>query len=80
MSHDNEISNQSSNPSFEQMLDTYLARRTILKGGLTAALVTASGFAAPAIANTSDKDDIKNLKTGRRHNSLVNFEPVPVEV
>jgi secreted PhoX family phosphatase len=61
MSHDNEISNQSSNTSFEQMLDTYLARRTILKGGLTGALVTASGFAAPAIANTMDKDDIKNF-------------------
>jgi secreted PhoX family phosphatase len=79
MSHDDEISNQSNNTTFEQILDSYLARRTVLKGGLMAAMVTASGFAAPAMAKTSDGDNLHNSHKSHRHNRLVNFEPVPVE-
>jgi hypothetical protein len=69
MSHDNEISNQSSNTSFEQMLDTYLARHTILKGGLTAALVTASNYKGQALFKNSQSKTGKTLRIQIRNDN-----------
>jgi secreted PhoX family phosphatase len=71
MSHDEIPSNRSANRPFESVLETYLERRTVLKGGLAAAIVTMTGFAPVADA----KHKPKGRQKGR---GLMNFEPVPL--
>jgi len=80
MSHDDEISNRSNNRSFEQVLDQYLTRRSVLKGGLATAAITMSGFGSAALAgNKHDGGWFEADDKGRnRHGRLLDFEPVPL--
>jgi hypothetical protein len=80
-------SNPTDNPSFRAVLESGLARRTVVKGSLAAA---AAGFFAPsAVAKAVGKDKENNSGKGRgkgkgrpvddNGGSLVNFTPVSVE-
>jgi len=80
MSHDDDINNLSSNRPFEQVLEQYLTRRSVLKGGLATAAISMSGFGSAALAG-KDHDDgwFEADDQGRnRHGRLLDFEPVPL--
>ena len=68
--HDNEICNKSDNRPFNQVLQTNLSRRKLLKGGLATAATT---FLAGQSANATSYK-----KYGYKPRNLVNFEPVKV--
>ena len=57
-SHDDEITNSSSNPSFDQVLQARLSRRSILRGGMasTAALAGATSLGAIALTACGGSD------------------------
>ena len=73
MGHDETPSNKSGNLKFDKVLENYLSRRTVLKGGLAAATVTMTGFAPVASAGKSKSG--QNLGQ-RPYNRLMDFEPV----
>jgi len=79
MSHDEEISNNSGNRSFENVLQSYLSRRTVLKGGLATAAVTMTGFAPAALAKKNEDGDWfePSGKGAKKNSRLMDFEPVP---
>ena len=77
MSHDEEVSNHSGNRPFEDILRQYVERRTVLKGGMAAAVASMSGFSSLALADEHDDKDEGNGRR-RRRNRLIDFEPVPV--
>lgn len=75
MSHDEEVSNPSGNRPFESVLDSYVSRRGVLKGGLAAATVSMTGFSAMSTAGHKDKDKKKDKHSRSR---LMKFEPVSI--
>ncbi len=68
--HDNEICNKSDNRPFNQVLETNISRRKLLKGGLATAATTF--LAGQSVNATSYK------KYGYKPKNLVNFEPVAI--
>ena len=78
MSHDEDISNTSNNPVFEDVLDKYLSRRSVLKGGLATAAIGVSAFAPPALAKKKKKGDKDDDYSGKR-SRIIDFRPVPLE-
>lgn len=87
MSHDDEVSNKTSNRPFEEVLKVSASRRKFMSGGMALA---ATSFIAPSIAKASQSIKGKNLyndddhKFGWHENRLdskrrrIDFEPVPV--
>lgn len=92
MSHDEDISNESGNRPFTDVLETVSSRRKFMSGSLAAA---AAGFVAPSIARAGlDHDDDDNRKRGNwrrdddddrgdddyfdRRDGSIEFTPVPV--
>lgn len=72
MIHDDGISNESANQTFNEVLNGFQQRRSILQGGIAAA--TAFFTSAPTMAGTIIEHlDSRGLKDG-----LVDFTPVPV--
>ena len=77
MSHDDIPSNHSDNPKFEDVLEKYLSRRSVLKGGLaTTAALGVGAFAPAALAKKKKKGDKDDM--GGKRSRLIDFEPVPV--
>ncbi|HID45599.1 MAG TPA: PhoX family phosphatase [Chromatiaceae bacterium] len=75
MSHDNEISNKSSNTVFAEILNKRLSRRTVLAGGLATATTAFFGSMTSAQA-FGDKG---NVSRGSDHkHPLIDFIPVEV--
>ncbi len=68
--HDNEISNESGNRHFENVLQEYVSRRKVLSGGL--ALAAGAFFASPGVSLAN------NVSAHPRKKSLINFRPVSV--
>ncbi|MGB5760130.1 MAG: PhoX family phosphatase [Acidimicrobiales bacterium] len=75
MSHDERPSNPTSNRPFAEILESRMARRTVLSGGVAAAAATffAAGPAGAAIAS------IESAHEGRKRQPKVGFEPVPLD-
>ena len=75
MSHDDIPSNPSDSRPFEDVLDKYLSRRSVLKTGLvTTAALGVGAFAPAALAKKKKSDDDSDGKRSR----LINFRPVPL--
>ncbi|MCB1801983.1 MAG: PhoX family phosphatase [Gammaproteobacteria bacterium] len=74
LDNDNVITNKSGNRPFADVLQAHLTRREVLIGGLAAG---AAGF-LPTAASARFGEDWQNYGSGRRHNRLIGFEPVPV--
>jgi secreted PhoX family phosphatase len=79
MSHDEKVSNKSANRAFTDVLQSYMERRTVLKGGLAAAAVSMSGFSALAAA-TGGQPGASSAERGKTQmrSRLIDFEPVVV--
>lgn len=76
MSHDEEISNKSSNRPFNEVLGVYASRRKVLMGSLTLAAGSflSGGSALAALGGNKQSADASDPFS----NGLCNFTPVPV--
>jgi secreted PhoX family phosphatase len=72
MIHDDDISNESANQTFTEVLSGFQQRRSILQGGIAAA--SAFFTSAPAMAGTI----IEHLDARSGRDALVDFTPVPL--
>ncbi len=74
---DDDVSNQSSNRPFEDVLQSYVSRRKVLAGGLAVAATSFFGVTAPALAgNSASAGSAQGWK--RKKGALVGFKPVAV--
>lgn len=79
MSHDDEVTNNSGNRFFDEVLQVHLERRKVLTGGL--AMAVGSFFLGSAGSALAGKAGLKgaNRATGQwRKQGLINFPPVAV--
>lgn len=63
MSHDKEVSNNSDNRGFDDVLQHYLSFRTVLKGGFGAVAVSMIRFSGLSSAQDDDDDLEENADT-----------------
>lgn len=68
--------NHSDNPTFASILETRLARRTILKGSLGAAMVGLFGIGLSACGSDDNKKKDRNVPGGGEQ-PLLGFQPIP---
>lgn len=77
MEHDDQPSNPSSNQPFEEILQSYMHRRTVMAGGV--ALAATSFFvASPAGAVAAAADDEDGDVDAAARGPLIGFEPAPM--
>ena len=61
---DKVVRNQAGNPTFSEILESHLSRRTVLRGGFGSAMALFAGVSMSACGGGGDDDNDKGLKLG----------------
>lgn len=76
MSHDEDISNNSKNRPFQDVLNVFTSRRSVMRGGLT--LAAGSFFGSSLVFGAAGGNKGPNHPVGNPKTGLINFAPVAV--